>query len=123
MHVYINILVFFNFLISALATATTVTHSPRMSSSVNGTSSISTADFALKKIPNIAWKKRAERINTRLQVSLYISCSCLFCEKIRFHLVFFKKASYVSINKELRITLTSLQVNTSLIFKNFYIFV
>lgn len=31
------------------------THSFLMSSSVKGTSSISTADFALKKIPSIAW--------------------------------------------------------------------
>ncbi|MED6282142.1 hypothetical protein CHARACLAT_028968 [Characodon lateralis] len=44
-----------------------MTHSFRMSSSVNGTSSIRTADLALKKIPNIAWKTIAERLNMRTQ--------------------------------------------------------
>lgn len=41
------------------------TYSLRMSSSVNGTSSISTADLAVKKIPNIAWKRAEQRCSTR----------------------------------------------------------
>lgn len=40
------------------------THSLMMSSSVNGTSSISTADFALKKIPSNAWNT-TEWVNMR----------------------------------------------------------
>lgn len=42
----------------------TMTYSLRMSSSVNGTSSISTADLAVKKIPNIACKRAEERCST-----------------------------------------------------------
>lgn len=38
------------------------TYSLRMSSSVKGTSSISTADFALKKIPNITYNTTREYI-------------------------------------------------------------
>lgn len=41
-----------------------------MSSSVNGTSSISTADLALKKIPSMAWKNRGHEDTAEVEMMI-----------------------------------------------------